>query len=301
MSVAPPNAHRPLPRGRLLTAAALLALGLWAYAPTVAALAGRWGSDPQYSHGWLVPVFALALLYLHRGMLADVEPGFSWLGVGLLAVAGLMRLPAADLNIDWVEAASLLLSLAGLAALVGGWTGLRWAGPPLLFALFMVPLPFRLETALAGPLQSAATAASTYALQTVGVSAFAEGNVIVVDDARWNVAEACSGLSMMMTFLALCTGAAMLLKRPLPDRLILVASAVPIALAANVARITATGVLYELFGRRVAAAVFHDLAGWLMMPLALLLLWLVVRLLDAVLVPDERTVVRAFPSPYRTA
>ena len=92
---------------------------------------------------------------------------------------------------------------------------------------------------------------------------------------------------MLLTFFALSTAFALVVRRPLVDRLVLLASAVPVAVAANVARITATGLAYHAWGHNSATAhaILHDMAGWLMMPLALLLLWAELRLLDLYFVP----------------
>jgi exosortase len=143
----------------------------------------------------------------------------------------------------------------------------------------MIPLPYFVEVALAHPLRRLATAMSTYALQTVGYPAIAEGNVILIDDLKLGVAEACSGLGMLSTFLALATALALSTRAPLVDRIVLLVSAVPIALIANVARISATGI----------APALHDFLGWLMMPFALLLLWLELRFLGTLFTPDKQT------------
>jgi exosortase len=154
----------------------------------------------------------------------------------------------------------------------------------------MLPLPFRIESALALPLRRIATEMSTYALQTLGCPANAEGNIIYIDDIRLGVEEACSGLGMLMTFFALATALAMIVRAPLWDRLILVASAIPIAILANVIRITATGIAYHLAGKdsSLAQVIYHDLAGWLMMPMALAMLWLELKFLANLLMeaPD---------------
>jgi len=98
------------------------------------------------------------------------------------------------------------------------------------------------------------------------------------------VVEACSGLRMMMLFVAVCFATAFLWKRPILDRVIIILSAAPIALAANIARIVLTGTLHELVSHRAADTLFHDLAGWFMMPLACLLLWAEIALLSRLLV-----------------
>jgi exosortase len=176
--------------------------------------------------------------------------------------------------VDWIDAVSLLFTLAGLCLLVGGQPLLRWAWPAGVILCFMLPLPYQAEVALAQPLQRIATLASTYALQTVGFPAVAEGNIILIDDLPIGVLEACSGLGMLMTFFALSTAVALMVRRPLAERLILTASAVPIGVCVNIVRITVTGILHKTAGSAIANAVFHDLAGWLMMPLALGLLCL---------------------------
>src|SRR5262249_58253429 len=137
----------------------------------------------------------------------------------------------------------------------------------------MGALPDRVNLALSASLQTVATEASTFVLQTIGLPAVSEGNVIRINDSLIGIVEACSGLRMLVVFFALSTGMALVVKAPLGDRLILVASSVPIALVVNVVRITITGALHETVNSRVADVFFHDVAGWLMMPLALALLW----------------------------
>jgi exosortase len=269
----------------------LVAVGVtlaWAYAPALAAMAQKWTDDPQYSHGFLVPPFVLFLLWTRRRQLpvGPCQPS-AW-GLALLAGGAALRLTGAFAYVDWLEAVSLLPSLAGLSLLVGGWPLLRWAWPAIAFLLFMIPLPSRIEASLAEPLQRFAAVASSYTLQALGRPAGVEGNVIVVDGLRVEVAAACSGLGSLFVFFALATGLALLVRRPLLDRLLLVLSAAPIALVANVVRITLTVVLHDAAGGRWAYETFHELAGWFMMLLALGLLRAELWLLDRLFVSPAR-------------
>ena len=259
---------------------------LWSYWPTLGEMATRWTHDPRYSHGYLVPVFALYLLWSRRHLRSD-HLGSRWMGVILIAAGCALRWLGAYCYISWFEAISLLVSLTGLVALCCGWAALPWAWPSLAFLIFMVPLPYRAETALGFPLQRMATEASTYALQVFGLPAFSSGNTIVIDDFRIGIIDACNGLGMSYMFLALSVAAAVIVRRPLADRLLLIASAIPIALAMNVARIVATGLLHVMIGRRVADAVYHDLAGWLMMLLALAILFVECRLLPYLFIETD--------------
>jgi exosortase len=220
-----------------------------------------------------VPAFAVVLLYLRRDRLKGVTPaGNSW-GVALIAAGVLLRWVGTMTYVEWLETVSLLPVLAGFCVLFGGWSVLRWALPGIAFLVFMIPLPHRVETALAHPLQRTATVASNYVLQTIGLPALAEGNVIHLTKGDVNVIEACSGLSMLLIFCAMATAVVLVVKRPWLDKVVILLSAVPIAIIANVTRITVTGLAQEYVGAEAAHKVFHDWAGLLMMPLALLLLW----------------------------
>jgi len=261
---------------------------LWAYWPTLRGMAVRW-EEPQYSHGYLVPLFALGLLWFRRAKLAGATFQPSWWGVAVVAVAIALRWLGTHFYVDTLDELSLLPLLLGVCLLAGGWTALRWAWPAIGFLIFMVPLPFRLEVGLSVPLRHVATVISTYALQTLGFSAFSEGNVIVLNDYRIGVAEACSGLSMLMTFLALSCAVALVVKNTKPlDKAIIVLSAIPLALVTNILRIIVTAILYNLVGGHAAQVFFHDLAGWLMMPVALGLLYGELKLLKHLLIEPEQ-------------
>src|SRR5262249_3083025 len=155
----------------------------------------------------------------------------------LLLIGVLMRFASAYMYFEWLDAVSLLPTLAGICVLLGGRAALGWAWPAIGFLLFMVPLPYRMETALRLPLQRLATIARRYVLQTLGLPALAEGNVILLGNGRIGVAQACSGLSMMLIFFALSTALVVVVHRPRLDKAIIVLSSLPIALLVNVIRI----------------------------------------------------------------
>src|SRR5205085_9966266 len=98
---------------------------------------------------------------------------------------------------------------------------------------------------------------------------------------------ACNGLGMLMTFVAMTVGTVLVVRRPVVETVLIVLSAIPIALVANVTRITVTGILHVEVGGEIADYVFHDLAGWFMMPLALGLVWAELRLLGLLLLEPE--------------
>lgn len=266
----------------------LAACALWSCWPTLAEMTSRWSVDPTYSHGYLVPLVAAAILWVKREQRPrSVRP--AWWGLGLVALGVAMQLVGARYYIRWLSGVSLVAYLGGATALAGGWPLLRWAAPAVGFLVFMVPLPYRVDMMMQGPLRKVSTRCSGFALQTLGLPAVVEGNIILLDDVELGVVDACSGLKMFLIFFCITTAVALLLRRPLADRLLILLSTAPIAIACNVARITLTGVMHEVAGRELADLVFHDLAGWLMMPMALALLWVEVKLLDVLLVDDGST------------
>jgi exosortase len=239
----------------------------------------RWAHDPRYSHGYLVPAFALYLLWSRRDSRRAEGYRFCWLGPVLVAAGAASRLIGAVYYVSWLDATSLLVSLAGLVLSLRGWAELRWALPSIAFLIFMVPLPYRAEVSLGYPLQRVATVVSTYVLQVFGLPAFSSGTTIVINDFTIGIVDACNGIGISYMFLACAVAAAFMVPRPLLDRVLLIVSALPIALVVNVMRIVTTGALHELIGRRVSEVVYHDLAGWLMMFVAFLILSVECRLL----------------------
>jgi exosortase len=268
-----------------LLGALLAVITCWAYWPIWTRMMDQW-SSPQYSHGYLVPLFAIALLWLRRQGLQTSSLRASWWGLALVVLGVLLYLAGGRIYFEWFEYISLLPLLAGVALLLGGLGALRWSWPAIGFLIFMIPLPFRVETALINPLRTIATQSSTYVLQTLGLPALAEGNVIRINEAKIGVVEACSGLSMLMVFFALSTAVAFLCRRDLWEKIVVLLSAVPIALLSNVIRITITSVLHVNASKQ-AADVFHDVAGWLMMPLALGFLWLELWLMGRLFLERE--------------
>jgi len=279
-----PNRHL-MPQLLFLTVAG--ATVVWSYWTTLEEIAERWATDPQYSHGFLVPLFSVYLLWTRRGSFPAASFRPSWWGVVIVLAGAALRMLGHFYYQSWLDAGSLLVVVAGLVAAAGGMRVLRWAAPAIGFLAFMIPLPYRAQTMLGGTLQRVATLASTYVLQTLGVPAVAEGNVILLNETKLGVVEACSGLTMLVTFFALAAAVAILAPRRWPEKVLLVLSAVPIAILANVVRITVTGILFEANKGELARAVFHDLAGWLMMPLGLSMLLAELYVLGRAIVPAQ--------------
>lgn len=252
----------------------------WSYAPSFASLISRWWRDPNYSFGFLVVPIALAIFWNRRDRLDPARMQPRWWGLlPLLALAGL-RVFLYEWNEQYVENATIPLVVAALALALGGWHLVKVALPAIVFLFFMLPLPPSINSILANPLQRLATIGSVAVLQMTGLPVLAEGNVITVGSEPLEVAQACNGLSMLLSFVTLIAAMVILIPRPLWERIVLMLSAIPIALLTNIVRIVVTAWCYHQFGHEAGEKMAHDAAGLAMPVFALVLAFLELRLLS---------------------
>jgi len=250
-------------------------------------IAGGW-ERPQYSHGWLIPIFAAILLFLRREPFTDVPVWHRWIGVAIILFGFAMRVFGATTVLFSVDNLSFIPCMIGLFVLVGGLPTLRWAGPAILFLVFMYPWPRFAEVLLMNPLQRMAAACSDFALVTLGLDVIREGTRLSVNGHDLNVAEACSGLRMLTIFTALSVAMALISSnRPLWERVFVVLSAIPIAIFVNVVRISVTGLCFAQGLESKELELFvHDATGLAMMPMAIGLLFLENYVLSNLFIED---------------
>jgi len=267
----------------------------WAYGPNLRYLVSIWNTEPNYSHGFLVIPIAVMILWRR---LSDWKydwssyraPVWSW---ALLGACLLGRALAYEWNMQWVEAVSIIPVAVCLVFALGGWPLLSRAWPAIAFLVFMFPLPNAMNRLVALPLQRVATLGSCFVMQLTGLWVVPAGNVITLGTPhgpkQLEVALACNGLSMLMTLAATVTATVILVDMPIWKRIVILLSAFPIALISNVARIVATGWCYYYIEGARAKELAHDWSGYLMMPLALLLVGLEIWLLSWLfeVEPDE--------------
>lgn len=272
-----------------LSVLGLLAAVLWIFWPTYVGIEKLWRTDPDQTHGYLVVPFVLYLLWTHRKEQVDFFEGWGAFWGMFLLIGGLgLRFAGVFVYLEWLQAVAIIPCLMGIGCLVWGPRRAMAHFGALVFLVFMVPLPYRIATGLAYPLQRAASLSSTYMLETFGFYASCIGTTIHIGDHALDVVAACSGMKILMTFFALSVAFALLNRqRPWWERLAIVIAAIPIALVANVVRIITTAVLYQMANTGMAKTVFHDGAGYLMMPVALLLLALWTWVLRICVVIDD--------------
>ncbi len=231
-----------------------------------------WTNDDNYSHGFLVPLISLyfANQAAQRGRV-EVRSGVG-LGTALLLVAVFGRLGTVLVPVPFVGDFTFLLGIAGLGALLFGTAALRRYWFAIFFLVFMIPLPIALYTKIASPLQLLVSQIASAVLNATGLPVLCEGNKMTLPGGvQLFVAEACSGMRQLTGFLALTAAVAYLSARSVWYRATVIASSIPIAMTANVARVVLTGYIMH-FNPKYASGMFHTLEGLLMMAFGLSLL-----------------------------
>ena len=245
--------------------AALVFVGLLAglYAGILRDLAWQWWDDPNYTHGFLVPLFSGFLVWQRRNQLAALPPRGSWIGLPVL-LAGVGALLLGDLAAEnFLIRSSLIVVLAGLVLFHLGRDSFRVLAFPLLFLFFMIPLPATVFYAVAFPLQNLAARNAAWTLDHLGVPVLLDGNVIHLTRLSLGVAEACSGIRSLITLLSAAVAWAALTIPGIWGMVAFVAAVVPITIIANAGRVVMTGLIAQWFGIEYAEGFFHTFSSWL--------------------------------------
>jgi exosortase len=238
-----------------------------------------WYTIPDYSHGFLVPFFALFLLWDKRKTLSNIPIQQSWRGIALVVFA-IVVLILGVYGVDLFTARiSFVFLLAGLIWTLFGSHMLRELRFPLLVLVLAIPFPTILFNQITFPLQLFASRIAADILPLLGVPVLLEGNVIQLPVMKLEVAEACSGIRSLMSLFTLAVFYGYFLERTTGRRWILALAAIPIAVTANVFRIVGTGLCVQYWDPDKALGFFHEFSGWVMFVISLGCLYLVHRLM----------------------
>jgi exosortase len=233
------------------------------YGPLLTQMVVQWWQDPDYSHGFVVPLFVGYVVYQRRHELRQVplEPsnlGFPvMLGAIVLFLAGTL---GAEL---FVSRSSLLFLFGGMILFFAGWKMLRAVAFPLAFLVLMIPLPALIYNQVTFPLQLLASRLASNSLELFGVPVLREGNVLVLPNYSLEVVEACSGIRSLMSLIALAVAYGYSVEQRLWARITLVVLMVPIAVASNALRVVGAGIVTYFWGPQYAEGFFHFFQGWL--------------------------------------
>lgn len=254
--------------------AGLSVLFLVLYGPILESLILNWWRDPNYGHGFLVPVFAGYVFWKQRERLAKISLKPSNFGF-LVMVAAIALLLLGSLGAElFTSRFSMLVLVAGCVLFLGGWRFLRAITFPLGFLILMIPIPTIIYNQITFPLQLLASRFATFWLQLINVPVLREGNLIILPNYTLEVVDACSGIRSLMTLITLAIAYGYLTERRLWVRWLLVILMVPIAIVSNAIRIMGAGLLTFHYGPSMAEGFFHEFSGWVIFVAALILMFI---------------------------
>jgi exosortase len=251
------------------------------FAPALVGLAGVWSSVDYYSHGFLVPAVAGWAAYLGRSRRRALARAHDSRGAALVAFALALYFWSLSVGSVSGQGLALVAALAGSVWLLRGLAWLRALGFSIAYLLFMVPVPPEWLLPLIVRLQLFVSENAIALLQAFEVPVARAGNVILLPGGdELFVAEACSGVTSIVTLAPLAVLLAYLTGLSRLRGLLLLACVPPIAMAANLVRVVATVLAARLYGADVVTREpLHTLAGLAVYALGCLVMWVVCRLL----------------------
>ena len=249
------------------------------YRAVLVKLVSDWYTDDNYSHGFLIVPIALFFVWERRHRLLNAAVRPSWVGLAVI-IASVAVLIAGLLGAElFLTRISILGFVTGTILFLFGWAHLAILVFPLLFLLLMIPIPAIIFNQIAFPLQILASRFGEAALTVLGIPVLREGNVITLATTSLEVAEACSGIRSLISLLTLAIVYGYLADPRIWARVVLALASIPVAIVANGVRVAGTGVAAHSYGADAAMGFFHTFSGWLVFLVALILLFVVQRVI----------------------
>ncbi len=266
----------------LIKFAIIVALLAVLYAHVAQGLVYDWIHMPDFSHGFLIPIVSLYLVYERRKNLSVLSPSSHWGGFGLI-ILGILFLFLGNLATEYFTMRfSLIIVIAGIILLLLGKDFYKILLFPLIFLIFMIPLPSILIDRITFPMQVFASKMAASALYLISLPVLRVGNIIQLSNNYLEVSEGCSGIRSLISLLALSVVFAYFSQKDTWKRILLVVSTFPIAIIANATRVTGTGVLAHYYGDSVAQGFFHGFSGLILFVVAFVCLFMVGALLSRI-------------------
>jgi exosortase len=256
---------------------------VFAYKTTLMWMYDRYmGADSYYSHGFIVPFISLYFIYLQKENLAQIKPQTSVIGLIILFFALLLHILGTLLYIFSISGFSIFFLIIGLSIFLFGKEISKVIWFPLLFLVFMFPLPEAMISLVSFPLKIFAAKAGVWIISILGIPIYLEGFNILIPAGPLLVGNPCSGLRSLIAFLALGSIFAYLEPISIIKKWFLFSLSIPIALLSNIVRIPILILVSNYWGLEAAGpdTLVHTGSGILVFVLGFLLIFTAARALE---------------------
>lgn len=253
----------------------VLALAAVMYVPTFRYLWGKWMEDSQYSLAYLVPFVSGYFTWKKWPEVVASKRSSSGLGLVLIALALLMHLGGVILDVSGPSGVSVILVLVGGCLYFHGKGLVRVLAFPLAYTVFMIPLPGGLVDRVGLPMQILASKSTAMLLQLVGLDVTRTGIQLSVDGYSFEVAPACSGMSSLVALVGVTAVFAYITSLPPKYKWALFSLSFPVALTANIVRITSIALVGYLWDWEKAMSIYHDWSSPILFLAAIIQLFII--------------------------
>ncbi len=261
------------------TAVAVTLLTVFVYRGTFATLWRTWATNPNYSHGYLIPPVVAFLLWRDRDRFLDRRSSSSGLGIFLVAFALLGHIVSLRAGVFMTQGYSFVLLLFGLSLIFFGGRATRTVWFPLTYLVFMLPMPPYLMNVASFRLKLVAAHVGSAIAIKLGIPLARSGMTIHIPSGSLRIADPCSGLRSLIALVALGALFAWFTNARPWKRIVLFLSAIPLAVLGNTVRIAILCAVANVWGVDAALGFFHDFSGFLLFAIALGGLFVVRKLL----------------------
>lgn len=240
--------------------------------------------DAEQSHIFLAPVVALWLGWVRRERLRKCRPHWTMLGPVVIGLGWLTSWYGFTSQFEFFWHFGALLMVGGAALTVTGVDLFKRFAPALIALLFLMPIPGMIRQEISLPLQTVTAEVTQFLMEVFGAPVARSGNVLTINGEEVAVAEACNGMRMVAALLLVSFAFVFSVPMRQEIRIFILAISPAVAIICNVIRLTPTVLLYG-YASQDTADLFHDVSGWLMLPIALAILWGIFAVLRWIEIP----------------
>lgn len=254
----------------------LVLVGVILYHPTFAWLFKIWWSDREYSHGFIIPLVTLFLVWKKYPFLKNLTPKPAWMaGLLVIVTSGIFLLFGRAGGFTLAEAISLILLFPGIILFVWGWDHLKALALPIAYLQFMVPWTEEFISRIHWPFQLLSANLGVWLLKVFGFSVYQEDKYIQLPMAMLEVAQECSGVKFLTSVIALGIPLVYITQRSWWRGIGVVLSGVVITILANGVRVFLAGVMVNRYGPAMLHGPSHIFQGWFVAQVGFIALFLI--------------------------